>query len=242
VIEKFQEYQESAARVNLFGSIVVRLPDGSRLRSSSKRAHAIIAYLLLSDEDEVPRTRLQRLLWGQRYSQQAQASLRRELYTLQKLFMETNLPLFRTTRSTVGLNKEYFWLDGLGAPGKLQPETVLAPSFLEELEGISAAFDMWIDEVRRDSTGTLRAGVKGISQRFPVIEDLPSSVYVGPIAILEPNAQLEVLLNAVRQEIANELSKVRWLRIRLAYNIPANEAGYFLSGNFSQGFGGAVVS
>ena len=136
-------------RSNFFGSISLRAPDGIEFHCSSKRALAILAYLLLSGEEFVPRVRLQRLIWGQRYSENDQASLRRELYVLRMVFSSTKCAVFRSTRSAVGVNRAAFWVDGIDSPpSSTKGMTANAKKLLEELEGISVEFDNWIVGIR----------------------------------------------------------------------------------------------
>ena len=69
-------------RLRLLGSFGLFAPDGTRLPITSRKSIALLALVALARSGERSRTWLQSQLWGSRETDQARASLRRELSNL----------------------------------------------------------------------------------------------------------------------------------------------------------------
>lgn len=71
-------------RLCLVGPFRLTSPDGRRIEISSQKAMALIALVVVAPGGVRSRRKLEAMLWGTRASEQAQASLRRELSNLRK--------------------------------------------------------------------------------------------------------------------------------------------------------------
>jgi TolB-like protein/DNA-binding SARP family transcriptional activator len=97
--------------------------------------------LCVSGGKRVSRSRLIGLLWSLSADAQARMSLRHALSELNGLFNRQRPNLIEIDREGVRLNTALCWIDVLAAPD--QPERLL-----DDMDGISAAFDQWLASER----------------------------------------------------------------------------------------------
>src|SRR5262249_34312139 len=71
-----------AVRFSLLGRVEVRRPDGSVLHLPSRKALALLTYLVIQPGEFQPRDKLAALLWGDTPNERARHSLRQALATV----------------------------------------------------------------------------------------------------------------------------------------------------------------
>lgn len=118
-------------RIRLHGSFRLQAPDGSRIDIPSKKGIAIIGVLCKSPGYERRRAWLQSMFWGSRETDQAQASVRQEIYKLKSLLSAYG-PLLRAESGRVWLDTDLVdieaadgsgvFLEGIDIPGEEQFE------------------------------------------------------------------------------------------------------------------------
>src|SRR5262245_7103758 len=99
-----------AARCRLFGTFSLEDAAGAPVRIRSRRARALIAYLVLSGTVGGTRERLSGLLWSDRGEEQARASLRQCLLEVRRELAEAGVEALEVERERVQRRRE-----GLGA-------------------------------------------------------------------------------------------------------------------------------
>jgi len=144
---------------------------------------------------------------------------------------------------SLSINKDQVWIDGLSIRTQEKFElTSRIESLFEQLEGISSEFDEWINEKRKeisDSANFVQVSKDTITSK-PVAE--PLSISVEKFRLLHAPSTTSELTEAFQQEIANELSRLRWLKIRVE-NAPATKKStYRLNGSIFYDSPNRVIS
>lgn len=143
-------------QVRLFGAMSVTAPDGADALPHGRKARALLAYVLLSGDEAVPRERLAGLLWGERSEVQARASLRQTLYEMRSLSTGEQ-PLVSLDRANVriGRGRAATDLDHFRVCARAGDASSLAAmlgdpprDLLDDLGGSDAAFDAWLANER----------------------------------------------------------------------------------------------
>lgn len=91
--------------LKLLGYFEVRCADDPPLALSTRKAHALLAYLATQPGRPISRDTLTALLWPDRGEKQARHSLTQTLYTLRKALDEPDADAFLTDSNTVTLNR-----------------------------------------------------------------------------------------------------------------------------------------
>ena len=128
-------------KIYLAGTMRVIRPSGDQILTLPRKTRALLAYLCLAQPKRVPRGRLTALLWDGP-EDRARRNLRHALYILERLAGAKAGGLIALDREYVSLNTEMCWIDVLAAPD-YQFERLL-----DELDGISTAFDHWLSSER----------------------------------------------------------------------------------------------
>ena len=128
-------------RFHLLGDMRTVASDGTEFVVRSRKTRAILAVLCVSGGRRVSRSRLIGLLWSLSAHAQASMSLRHALSELNGLFNRQRPHLIEIDREGVRLNTDLCWIDVLADPD--QPERLL-----DDMDGISAAFDQWLASER----------------------------------------------------------------------------------------------
>lgn len=226
-LSKNKDRPNARYRINLFGSIQVRSVNGKNLRCTSQKAIAILCYLALSDEEKVPKKRLRRLLWGQRFSEQSQFSLRQAVSTLRRSVFFDKKNVIGSDKTNIWLDRSAIWIDRIDSLTEKSQNTISPSHFLEEIEGISKEFDEWIAKTRTslckntevfikpNLIDSAKEGVSIIVSEFEVFGSKGNEVRFGRV---------------LQQEVANELSRARWIDVHVGLESQKNYVGYFLGG------------
>lgn len=140
------------ARIQILGAMRATSYLGSDILPRGRKARAILGCLCLASGKRVARSRLAAMLWDRVPEFQARASFRQSYRELVVAFGLLAKELISADRETIVLNTSACWIDSLA---------VLAPDFaqnvhrsdlaaycsgelLEELDGVSVAFDHWL--------------------------------------------------------------------------------------------------
>src|SRR5258708_9961488 len=134
-------------------------PDGAEFVVRSRKTRAILAVLCVAGGKRVSRSRLIGLLWRLSADAQARMSLRHAFSELNGLFNRQHPNLIEIDREGVRLNTALCWIDVLAAPD--QPERLL-----DDMDGISAAFDQWLPAERAQVDDRRRRELEQENQRL----------------------------------------------------------------------------
>ena len=107
-----------------------------------------MAILTLSPNRAVLRSQITALLWSLREKEQARASLRQAVHELQQALDEAGTGLLRADRNYLALHDACFWVDASAflraTPSCPEPLDLFCHPFLEDLQGLDPAFDVWL--------------------------------------------------------------------------------------------------
>jgi TolB-like protein len=125
-------------------------PGGQDILPRAKKTRALLAYLALADGNQATRSRLIGLLWERSPDPQARMSLRQALSELKQAVNGRVPDLVQIDREAVRLNMDLCWLDVSVGP---EPTERL----LDDFDGISPAFDLWLVAERSRFEDRVRA-------------------------------------------------------------------------------------
>lgn len=155
-------------RIRLLGPVSVEI-NGSPVAIPSKKARALLGYLVQRSGTDVARSTITGLLWGERGEDQARASLRQTLSELRAALSEVEKHPINANNETITWVAGSTWIDSqeLEKAAQSDDDRVLQEAALlvrgEFMEGLSieeAAFEHWLAGERerlRQLTGTLYA-------------------------------------------------------------------------------------
>jgi DNA-binding SARP family transcriptional activator/TolB-like protein len=143
--------------VSALGGFELRV-DGQRIELRSRKAQALLVYLLLNPMAAETRERLCGLLWSEHPEDKARASLRQVLHGLRELLEELGFHGLSVDRESIRLTRGALWFDVSDALDRLGrhevPEALasfegLPDALLAGFEGIDSGFDVWLTIQRR---------------------------------------------------------------------------------------------
>lgn len=152
-------------RIHLLGSMRATSYLGDNVLPRGRKARAVLGCLCLAAGAPVPRNRLAAMLWDRVPDFQGRASFRQAFRELVVAFGPLADDLMSADRETIRLNTSLCWVDALAvlAPeqaARNSPRSDLASlckgELLEELDGVSQAFDQWLLSERSQFTEQLR--------------------------------------------------------------------------------------
>lgn len=151
------------ARCRLFGAFSIENRKGA-IRLRSRRARALIAFLVLAGPQGARRERMSGLLWSDRGEEQARASLRQCLLELRRELAEAGVDLLETGRDHVAIRPGALATDvgELEAAVNAQDTAALANQLrtiganrlLEDLS-VGGLFDDWLSRTRAQLDSTI---------------------------------------------------------------------------------------
>ena len=156
--------RQPTARIHLLGAIRASSYLGDNLVPRGRKARAVLGYLAVHAGHRVPRARLASLLWDRVPDTQARTSLRQALRELTQAMGSQANELIAAEVDTVKLDARACWIDALaivspeplptrGARGDLA--SLCRGELLEDLSGITPAFDQWLLTERTRFTSQL---------------------------------------------------------------------------------------
>ena len=142
----------AVARIQILGPMRATSYLGSDILPRGRKARAILGCLCVAAGKRVARSRLAAMLWDRVPEFQARASFRQSFRELVVAFGPLADELISADRETIALKTADCWIDALAV---LAPEFVQGAhrselaaycqgDLLEELDGISVAFDHWL--------------------------------------------------------------------------------------------------
>jgi DNA-binding SARP family transcriptional activator/TolB-like protein len=144
--------RQAAVRIHLLGALRAISYLGEDLVPRGRKARAILGYLCLHAGQRVPRAKIASLLWDRVPDHQARASLRQSLRELLLAFGPLADEILETDGEMVRLNQRACWVDSAAILAGPHPANLLRTDLaalcegelLEDLNGISEAFDEWL--------------------------------------------------------------------------------------------------
>ena len=202
----------SAFHLHILGPFRLEGSDGARFAVNSKRSQALIAMLALSGGGERTRNWLQDRLWGSRNTEQAQASLRRELANLRGLLGTGDAPLIESDRLRVWINLKRIKVDArqLDLPGHSG----------DLLEGLDIAGEEGFEDWLREE----RAHLQQIAQSSPArvaktaapapqnFQTLPALAIL-PFANQTGDAANDYRAEGLAEDLIDRMARLHWLPI-----------------------------
>lgn len=148
-------------RLRLIGPMDARRLTGENALPRGRRARALLAFLALAMPRPVQRARLIALLWPGRGEDQARASLRQSLHELTEVLGPGAAAMIVAGRDAIALRDGAVWTDIFeleqAGPQAGAALSLLTGEVLEDLAGLTPAFDAWLDELRRRVAQRARA-------------------------------------------------------------------------------------
>jgi adenylate cyclase len=139
-------------RIYLVGTMRVIAPGGADLLPRGRKTRGLLAYLCLAQGASVPRSRFMGLLWDRSSDAQARTSLRHALSELNSAVNHQVPGLIEIGRDSVRIDVRGCWVDALaileaGSEAASDASNLVEPCserFLEDLDGVTPAFDHWL--------------------------------------------------------------------------------------------------
>jgi len=144
-------------QLNLFGKFEVQRADGSSLNLVSRKGKMLLAYLAICPDQKETRAQLSMLLWGDRFDEQARASLRQTLYDLRHLFSQEGFDIFSSEGDWVFLQNNILQVDVLqfehladahSIPDLREALTTYNHNFAADLDLLDPGMGEWLDSYR----------------------------------------------------------------------------------------------
>ena len=144
--------RQAAIRIHLLGALRAISYLGEDLVPRGRKARAILGYLCLHAGQRGPRAKLASLLWDRVPDHQARASLRQALRELLQALGPLADEVLETSAEMLRLNQRLCWIDTAAILAGPHPANLLRTDLaalcegelLEDLNGISGAFDEWL--------------------------------------------------------------------------------------------------
>jgi TolB-like protein len=165
-------------------------------RPQLRKATAILAILALTDEHDISRRQLARLLWSRNSASQGLARLRDTLHRLRRVLdtLVPGLDVLRLDHDRVALRRDRTWIDVLDRPA-LERMAFAVEDVASDLNGVDPMLETWL--------GRARASLQArLAQKQPSTDTAPVRKRIGIDS---------TLAGAVTSEITAALAGIRWL-------------------------------
>jgi TolB-like protein len=206
-----------ALRLRLIGPMQAHRLTGESALPRSRRARGMLAVLAVAMPRAVPRTRMLALFWPGRAEEQARASLRQALHDLSESLGREGQAALLAGRDALALRPALVWTDlaelersTLPGPGA---QALLAGELLEDLAGLTPAFDRWLDETRGRLAATPAARAARAAPPPPASrpDSRGARLGVAPLRALGTDPADAHLSLGLAEEIATALARFRWI-------------------------------
>lgn len=155
---------EPSLTVRLLGHMSAESARGENVLPKGRKARALLALLCLSEDGRLPRGRIASLLWDRSAEAQSRNSLRQALHELTLALSPDAATIVEVDRETIALVLDRCRIDvrelvdamDRGDHDMSTHRSDPAETLLEDMEGVSAAFDHWLAAERASLTRTLR--------------------------------------------------------------------------------------
>src|SRR5882724_3233042 len=157
--------RQPLVRIHLLGSLRATTYLGDNILPRGRKTRAMLGYLCLAAGEQVARSRLSTLLWGRVPERQSRGSFRQALRELTAAMGPLAKELIHVDLDSVRLDPRCCWIDAIAV---LSSEPAPSQSFrsdlaslctgelLDDLSGITPAFDQWLLAQRTRFTEQLR--------------------------------------------------------------------------------------
>src|SRR5262245_41320502 len=154
---------------HLFGGMELRDPDGHELAVDTRKARALLAFLIVESGRWHARERLAGLLWGERGETQARNSLNQALYELRKLEIETDLEIIERETDRLRLKAGSVDCDVHRLEGFLTSDPMAAAELCKGrlLDGLDLAerdFADWLNQKRAEYQEALAGALRNLAR------------------------------------------------------------------------------
>jgi TolB-like protein len=203
-----------ALRLRLIGPMQAHRLTGESALPRSRRARAMLAVMAVAMPRAVPRARLLALFWPGRAEEQARASLRQALHDLSESLGRDGQAALVAGRDALALRPALVWTDLAEAErGGRASHALLAGDLLEDLAGLTPAFDRWLDETRARlaATPAARAARDAPPAPPPRPDSRGARLGVAPLRALGSDPADAHLSLGLAEEIATALARFRWI-------------------------------
>jgi TolB-like protein/DNA-binding SARP family transcriptional activator len=153
-------------RIYLLGAMRMVGPGGENILPRLRKSRALLAYLCLADGIPVTRSSLIGLLWALSSDTQARFSLRQALSEIKRTVSRKVPELLEIDRETIRLNTGACWID-------VPTGQDHAERLLEDLQGVTTAFDQWLMVERTRLENQQRASLEGELDRLVEVGAAP---------------------------------------------------------------------
>lgn len=162
--------RQPSARIHLLGVMRATSYLGEDLIPRGKKARAVLGYLCLNPGQYIPRSRLAALLWDRVPEQQARTSLRQAIREISQAMSSLAGELIIADNETIKFETRSCWIDALAItstdPLPVQSlrsdlAALCVGELLEDLSGITSAFDQWLLIERANFTSRLTQVLEG---------------------------------------------------------------------------------
>lgn len=222
---------KSSYKLSLLGAFRFESADGTKVTITSKRGRALLAILAVAPKAERSRRWIESVLWGTRSPQQAQASLRKEVFNLRRALGDDGQSILGADANAVWLDLDLVAIDALDQ-GASSDEVFLEGLDLDGEEG----FEDWLRERRQEFAQT--AGTRSDTPGPPThsataAQPLHLAIAVLPFEIEASDEKLEIAAFGIGEELISRLSRLRWLPViarSSSFSVPAEERSANLAG------------
>jgi TolB-like protein len=194
-------------------------------RPQLRKATAILAILALTEDHEIDRRQLARLLWSRNSVSQGLARLRDTLHRLRRV-LDTIVPAYdvlQLDRDRLVLHRDRVWID------VMEPRSFGGPAFAAEdiasdLSGIDPSLDAWLTAARTRLLARLAA-------KQPPLAAILARKRNGPSIGVYPLSAIGIGIDpylsvALASELTAALAAIRWLVVLPSATMAAlREAG-----------------
>lgn len=188
IVNKTQNRQLQASksrvglRICLLGPVTIEI-DGTPVVIASKKARALLGYLVQRGGTDVARSTITGLLWGERGEEQARASLRQTLSELRSALAKSKQYPIKASNESITWISGAAWIDvkELESAAQVDDDEALREAALlirgEFMEGVSvdeAAFEHWLAGERerlRQLASTVHSHLMDRAERSGDIEE-----------------------------------------------------------------------
>ncbi len=216
------------------------LSSAQRLQFPSRKAQALLGYLILGNVAQVPRQRLMDLLWSASNETHARGSLRHALHEIQKGFRDAGLSHFFADKLNAGIATAHLDLDlwqimADAKAGKVHSALLtsdrLTDNLLAGLDDVDPVFSEWLQETRAAAHTELATALEKLlpAEDAEVISD-DAEIAARALQRLSPGHERSARVLIKARAAANDLGTALqiytalWKRLENDFDIEPSEA------------------
>jgi DNA-binding SARP family transcriptional activator/TolB-like protein len=167
--------RQPTVRIHLLGAMRALSYLGESILPRGRKTRAVLGYLCLNAGQRIPRSRIASLLWDRVPDQQARTNLRQALRELTVSMGSLADELITADLETVKLEARLCWIDALailsteplpGQSSRGDLASLCVGELLEDLSGVTPAFDQWLLTERTRFTSQLRLQLENELQQI----------------------------------------------------------------------------